>query len=167
MLAQREQPNHRFDPPPAATPFVACAARPGASARSGRGDSASLVALAGGALDARFRSWRGASGQRYTFSVYGRRSCPAYENAVAMVARIEPDGARRIIFIGDTGCFPDILFAEAANHIPADGEVEFHVHLLATSRAGRAAVIADLSQVSQLKDRPQPSRSPSISRNDF
>jgi hypothetical protein len=140
MLALREQPAHRRERPA----MNVRPADPSAVARDG--ESTPLLALAGGALDGRFRSWRGASGQRYIFSVYDRQSCPAYEHAVTMIATVEPDGERRIIFVGDTGCFPDILLANAARKSPADREIEFHVHLLATSRAQRSAVVADLVQ---------------------
>ena len=112
----------------------------------GEGASAPLRALAGEALAARFRSWRGASGRRTIFSVFDRQSCPAYEHVVAIIAALDPDGERRIMFIGDTGCFPDLALAKAASEIPAASDIEFHFHLLATSRVERAAMIADLAQ---------------------
>jgi hypothetical protein len=111
--------------------------------------SAPLRALAGEALAARFRSWRGVSGRRYIFSVFDRQSCPAYEHVVAMIVARDPDGERRIMFIDDTGSFPDLALAKAMMGIPAEPEVEFHVHLLATSRPERAAMIADLTQASR------------------
>jgi hypothetical protein len=110
------------------------------------GASAPLRALAGEALAARFRSWRGASGRRYIFSIFDRQSCPAYEHVVAMIVTRDPDGERRIMFIGDTGCFPELALARAAKEIPVAGEIEFHLHMLATSRAERNAMIADLAQ---------------------
>jgi hypothetical protein len=108
--------------------------------------SAPLRSLAGGALDARFRSWRGASGRRYVFSVYNQDCYPAFEHAVAMIASVGRDGERRALCVEDTGSFPDISLAKAAARIPDGEEFEFHVHLLATSRIERAAVVADLSQ---------------------
>jgi hypothetical protein len=108
--------------------------------------SAPLRALAGNALGARFRSWRGASGRRYIFSIFDRQSCPAYEHVVAMIVAVDPDGERRVLFIDDTGCFPDLALTTALKGMLADREVEFHVHLLATSRAERTAMIADLIQ---------------------
>jgi hypothetical protein len=110
------------------------------------GASAPHRALAGEALAARFRSWRGASGRRYIFSIFDRQSCPAYEHVVAMIVTRDPDGERRIMFIGDTGCFPELALARAAKEIPVAGEIEFHLHMLATSRAERNAMIADLAQ---------------------
>jgi len=109
-------------------------------------ESAPLSVLAGDALDGRFRCWRGMSGLGYTFSVYEVASCPAYEHAVMMGVVVAPDGARRIVSIGDTGCFPDLFLANAAASRAPDGRTEFHIHLLARSRAERLAVIADLRQ---------------------
>jgi hypothetical protein len=108
--------------------------------------SAPLRALAGGALGARFRSWRGASGRRYVFSVYDQHSCPTFEHAVALIATVGRSGERRAIAVEDTGCFPDISLAKAAARIPSGDACEVHIHLLATSRTERAALIADLSQ---------------------
>jgi hypothetical protein len=116
------------------------------SAPFNAGASAPLRALAGEALAARFRFWRGASGRRAIFSIFDRQSCPAYEHVVAMIVARDPDGERRIMFIGDTGCFPELALARAAKEIPVASEIEFHFHLLATSRAERNAMIADLAQ---------------------
>jgi hypothetical protein len=116
------------------------------SAPFNAGASAPLRALAGEALAARFRFWRGASGRRAIFSIFDRQSCPAYEHVVAMIVARDPDGERRIMFIGDTGCFPELALARAMKEIPVASEIEFHFHLLATSRAERNAMIADLAQ---------------------
>jgi hypothetical protein len=146
MLALQEQLSHPRGRSAFEVQQVGWARRPaGSTASPNEHASAPLRALAGNALSARFRSWRGASGRRYIFSTFDRQSCPAYEHVVAMIAAVDPDGERRIIFIGDTGCFPDLALATAVKGIPADREIEFHVHLLATSRAERAAMIADLT----------------------
>jgi hypothetical protein len=128
MLALDEHPAFRCD---------------GSAATFPPGDSAPLSALAGSPLGGRFRSWRGRSGRRYTFSVYDPLSCPAYEQAVLIVAATGGDGERRIVLIGETGCFPDVALAKAARLQASYREIEFHVHLLARSRAERAVVIAD------------------------
>jgi hypothetical protein len=112
-----------------------------------RADSAPLSALAGDALDSRFRSWRGRSGRRYVFSVYDRLSCPAYEDAVMMVIAAAPEDQQRIVAISLTGCFPGIDLAAAGRLHAADSRIEFHIHLLARSRADRLAVIADLAHL--------------------
>jgi hypothetical protein len=147
MLALQEQLSHPCGQSTFETKRVGWTQRPAgsSSASSSEGASAPLRALAGNALDARFRSWRGASGRRYIFSIFDRQSCPAYEHVVAMIAAVDPDGERRIIFIDDTGCFPDLALATALKGTPVVREIEFHVHLLATSRAERTAMIADLT----------------------
>jgi hypothetical protein len=109
-------------------------------------DNRELSALAGDSLAGRFRHWRGASGRRYIFSVYDPDSCPAYDGVVLIGAAIDENNARRIIFVADTGILPDVVLARAREKAAAcDCAVEFHVHLLASSRRERAAAIADLS----------------------
>lgn len=107
--------------------------------------NAELAALAGEALAGRFRHWRGLSGRRYVFSVYDPASCPAYGDAVLIVATVDASGERRIVSIADTGALPEIAVA-GARRIAAslEARVECHVHLLAASRFGREAAIADL-----------------------
>ena len=108
------------------------------------GDSA-LLALSGESLSGRFRHWRGASGQRYIFSVYDPSSCPAYEHVVLILVAVDRD-ARHIIFAADTGALPDLALQRAREMIATlDCAVEFHVHLLASSRAERMATIDDLA----------------------
>ncbi|HEV3045639.1 MAG TPA: hypothetical protein VGY52_17380 [Roseiarcus sp.] len=109
-------------------------------------DNRELSALAGDSLAGRFRHWRGSSGRRYIFSVYDPDSCPAYDGVVLIGAAIDENNARRIIFVADTGILPDVALARAREKAAAcDCAVEFHVHLLASSRRERAAAIADLS----------------------
>jgi hypothetical protein len=108
-------------------------------------DNRELSVLAGDPLAGRFRHWRGLSGRRYIFSVYDQASCPAYDDVVLIVAVVEADEARRIVFIADTGVLPELTIA-SARKVAGDvaGDVEFHVHLLAGSRWERAAAIEDL-----------------------
>jgi hypothetical protein len=109
-------------------------------------DNRELSALAGDSLAGRFRHWRGSSGRRYIFSVYDPDSCPAYDGVVLIGAAIDENNERRIIFVADTGILPDVALARAREKAAAcDCAVEFHVHLLASSRRERAAAIADLS----------------------
>jgi hypothetical protein len=144
MLALKEQAEHRCD-----RAHLGIADEDGATLRPsspscGLPDSAPLLALAEGTLSARFRSWRGASGRRYVFSVYDRHSCPAYSDAVLVVASALTDGDRKIAFVADTGCFPDIVIANAAAKF--EDALEFHIHLLANAPDERRALIADISQ---------------------
>ena len=96
MLSLQEQPVYRYDQP-ATTDLRTDWAPPPTepSAPFEEGVSAPLRALAGDALDVCFRAWRGASGQRYIFSVYDRATCATYEHAVAMIVAIGADGERR------------------------------------------------------------------------
>lgn len=109
-------------------------------------DCVALSALGAEALSGRFKSWRGASGRRYIFSVYDWRCCPAYCDAVFLAIAVGRDGQRRILAIADTGAFPEPVVANAAARFAhAGGRVEFHVHLLAASPANRRETIADLA----------------------
>ena len=93
-------------------------------------------------LFARFRHWRGRSGRAYVFSVYAPQDCPAYENAVLMIA------ARRggLLACVDLGPLPEAALSQWRGHY-ADrlDEVEFQIHVLSDRAAERAALIADLS----------------------
>jgi hypothetical protein len=128
---------------------VDCGATPpsklGASAWLSLADNRELSVLAGDSLAGRFRHWRGASGRRYIFSVYDQASCPAYDDAILIVATIDARGERRIVFIADTGVLPELALTQASRMTAAlESPVEFHVHLLAVSRAERMATINDL-----------------------
>jgi hypothetical protein len=115
----------------------------GAPARLAAGQA--LTSLANETLADRFRHWRGASGRRYIFSLYEPESCPAYDDAVLMVVLKAADGVRRIAAICDTGNLPDLALSRACEAAAAPAETaECHIHLLAGSRAERAAVIEDL-----------------------
>jgi hypothetical protein len=148
MLALQEHAAHYYDP---ACEDIQRAGRTVTASRSSspsqERDSEPLLTLAGDALGTRYRCWRGASGRRYVFSAYSRQACPAYSHVVMLVAAVQRDGARNVHFVVDTGSFPDIALAKASTEWAKAGrEIEFHVHLLATSLAERRAVIADLSQ---------------------
>jgi hypothetical protein len=143
MLALQDRAAHRRD----RKEVEGWAAPPGPPLHFREGeDSAPLLALADEALAARFRSWRGASGRRYVFSVYEPFACPAYSHAVVIVAAVDAAGDRTALFVADTGCFPEIVLANAATKwTRGDLRIEFHVHLLANSATAREALIADLS----------------------
>ena len=148
MLALQDRAVNRRDRMRADSgPLGWAAPPPGSSHHFREGDDcAALSALDGEPLGARFRSWRGASGRRYVFSIYGPHCCPAYSHAVRISAAATAAGDRTALFIADTGCFPEIAFAKAAaNWTGAAAAIEFHVHLLAKSPAERRALIADLS----------------------
>jgi hypothetical protein len=121
-----------------------------------------LASLADEKLAGRFRHWRGASGRRYIFSLYEPESCPAYDDAVLIVAAKCPGGLRRIVTICDTGALPELALARAREAAATlDESVECHIHLLAASRDERAAAIEDLRPAdgdgaAQIKPTPLP-----------
>ena len=119
-------------------------------------ESAPLSVLTGDGLGARFRFWRGASGRRFMFSVYSSDACPAYDCAVLVGAAVQADGARRILFIADTGAFPEPVLERARAALAgARAKVELHVHLLAESPGDRAALIGDLAPESEFAASPR------------
>ena len=142
MLASIEQstPGRAFNLPRSS------ASRERTAWRSASPQSASLAALAGEGLGGRFRSWRGASGRRFMFSVYSSAACPAYDHAVLIGAGVAADGERHVLFIADTGAFPEPVLERARAMLArADQRTELHVHVLAQSPGERAALIEDLS----------------------
>jgi hypothetical protein len=148
MLALQDRAANRRDRTVTQGQPLGWAARPPASVSHFQegDDSAPLLALAGDALEARFRSWRGTSGRRYVFSLYRPHNCPAYSHAVMIVATVNAAGERTAVFIADTSCFPEIVLANAAEKwMKVEAGIEFHIHLLANSTAERRALIADLS----------------------
>lgn len=111
-----------------------------------------LAALAGSDLVARFRHWRGASGQRYLFSVFAVANedalaqCPPYENAVMLAVARARDGSSRIVWAGQTGALPDLVFdGPLLQDAVAAGANELHMHLLAKDQPARDAIVADIA----------------------
>jgi hypothetical protein len=109
------------------------------------GESKPLSALAGSPLAGRYSQWLGASGRRYLFSVYDPSACPAYCDAILVLAKVDEHGRRTILAIEDTGDFADPAVSRAmqtAAH--CDEAVEVHLHLLASTRPARRDAITDL-----------------------
>jgi hypothetical protein len=126
---------------PPAPPWVA----PWGEGRDHRGGGA-LAALAGMPFSARFCSWTGISGRRYVFSVYPASTCPAFCYAVLLAAVRDGPGRLRAVTARDTGAFPEPVIARAQREFRNFGPgLEFHLHLLPSSPADRAATIADLA----------------------
>lgn len=106
----------------------------------------SLAALEGMPISSRFCSWLGLSGQRYVFSVYPASECPAFRDAVLLTVVRDMTGQRRVVSVCETGPFPEPVVKKAQRDRRAFGPgLEFHLHLLATSPAERAATVADLA----------------------
>jgi hypothetical protein len=116
------------------------------SNRQGDRRGSSLAALDGMPISSRFCSWVGLSGQRYVFSVYPPSECPAFRDAILLVAIRDMTGQRRVISVRETGPFPEPVVEKAQRELRAFGPgLEFHLHLLATSPAERAVTVADLA----------------------
>jgi hypothetical protein len=105
-----------------------------------------LAALAGTPFAQRFCSWTGLSGRKYVFSVYPASDCPAFCNAVLLAAVRDDAGRLRVVSVRETGAFPEPVVARAERELRAFGtSLEFHLHLLASSPAERAAAVTDLA----------------------
>jgi hypothetical protein len=105
-----------------------------------------LAALAGMPFATRFSSWTGLSGRRYVFSVYPASACPAFCHAVLLAALRDGPGRPRVVAARLTGHFPEPVVARAQREFGGFGpDLEFHLHLLPSSPADRAAAIADLA----------------------
>jgi hypothetical protein len=106
----------------------------------------SLASLAGMPISSRFCSWIGLSGRRYIFSVYPATDCPAFRDAILLATVRDMTGQRRVVSVCETGAFPEPVVARTQRELRAFGPgVEFHLHLLTTSTAERAATVADLA----------------------
>jgi hypothetical protein len=107
---------------------------------------APLVALAGGALAARFVRWRGATGKYYICSVFSDRSSganvlPHYTDAV-VIAVSRRGGISRIDFVTESSDSPELFWSTMQNCRTID---EFHLHLLAQTPSQRRSACADLA----------------------
>lgn len=145
MLAYSEVAPHRVGADPSVLD-VRSGARfaPGFAEHEQRSES--LDALDGEVLADRFRSWVGASGRRYIFSVFDPADCPAYCGAVLIGALVEGNGERRAIHCVDTGEFPEPALSSMMRACSAANQrLEFHLHLLANTASERRAVLEDLN----------------------
>jgi len=92
-----------------------------------------------------FRLWCGSSRQRYVFSVYAAQDCPAYENAVAILALVAETGQRQALGCIDTGAIPELAMSALMRSAKGEsGRLEIHVHLCARSQAARHDLMRDL-----------------------
>lgn len=111
-----------------------------------------LLAIADTAIAARFQCWRGASGRRYTVSVFPYdadapdRGLPDFDGCVVIPVRRHPAGhdgeARSAVGVVRIEGLSDARSLRAAG--AAAGVGEWHVHLLAEDAASREAAAADL-----------------------
>ena len=108
-----------------------------------RHSSRPLDALRATVLENLFRSWRGRSGRRYIFSVHPVDDEAAFDCGRAVVAAVRPTPVgSEIAFVFQPGAGERFsLWARRARQCGANA---FHVHLLAETPEGRAAVATDL-----------------------
>lgn len=100
-------------------------------------DGLALVAREGD-FEARYRVWRGRSGQRYLVTVMPLSEAMRVEDAVVLLVATRLDGERSIIWAGESGQpMPGL-------EIGPDVMLEAHVHLLAASASLRAETVLDL-----------------------
>jgi hypothetical protein len=91
----------------------------------------------------KYRHRRGRSGRSYVFSVYTPDACPAYEDAVLIVA----DARDRALLCVDMGGQPEARMSELRARFRERIEaVEFQVHVLAERPSDRATLIEDISR---------------------
>jgi hypothetical protein len=110
--------------------------------------SQSLSALAGSVLADRFHAWPGASGRRYTVSVYAVDrdaediGLPEFDGFV-LIPVVRDGFARRPLAVVAVERDADrrVTIAEAL----VQGVDEWHVHLLAGTRDMRRAIVADVA----------------------
>lgn len=96
-------------------------------------------------LAARFRFWRGASGERYLHTVYGLLDCPPLPRANYVLVRRERNGTSRVLRIGHTSHDADTLNLADIRHRAARlGATEVHVHFLAAGERARRVIEFDL-----------------------
>jgi hypothetical protein len=99
-------------------------------------------------LRRKYRSWRGRSGRTYMFSVYSPFNCPAYEEAVLIVASRGADTCGGALAWRDLGRLAEAELSEVRRRF-ADRlhAVEFHIHVLTDRYGDRRRLIEDVMYV--------------------
>jgi hypothetical protein len=89
----------------------------------------------------KYRHWRGRSGRSYAFSVYAAEDCPAYENAVLILA----NSAGRIVACVDLGASPAARLIELRRQYRDRlAALDFQIHVLAERPGDRLSLIDDI-----------------------
>ena len=74
------------------------------------------------------------------------RGVPGVSRRHLLAAVRDMTGQSRVVSVRETGAFPEPVVAKAQRELRAFGPgLEFHLHLLTTSPAERAATVADLA----------------------
>jgi hypothetical protein len=91
------------------------------------------------------RQWRGASGRRYTHSVYSLIECPPLPKAVFLLVRRDADGMRTVLHVGMAASDADSLnLAQVRQRGAQLGANEVHVYLQRRTDAARSLAAIDL-----------------------
>ena len=113
------------------------------------GAGRAMRSIADTAIASRFQSWLGASGRRYTVSVFPfdvrspDRGLPDFDGCVVIPVCGDAHrggGSRSVLGVFAIEGFRDARALRAA----AGAVAEWHVHLLAEDRAAREAAVSDL-----------------------
>ncbi len=98
-------------------------------------------------LESLFEAWLGASGRRYVCSVYSVDAPPSFDCGRAIVAAVRKNAeGASIAFVFQPGETAEEGEMRAwAQKAKTCGANEWHVHLLAGSRAERDAAVRDLA----------------------
>lgn len=124
-------------------PGFACSA----AAAWPRKSSAPLAALSGNPLAGRFHNWRGASGRRYICTIFADRAQTGdFADALILNVRRDADGGRSLLGIAGSDA---TLAKGVCSQGPAACANEWHVHLMAATRAAREEAMADLQQAAE------------------
>lgn len=101
---------------------------------------------ANGASAHDFTFWRGASGARYVHTIYPLIACPELPSAnIVLVRRLASGGMDLVRVCRVENDTMSLNLAEIRRLATQVGANEVHVHLLAHSAAGRAAIELDIS----------------------
>jgi len=91
------------------------------------------------------RQWRGASGRRYTHSVYSLIECPPLPKSVFLLVRRDADGLRTVLHVGAAASDAGSLnLAQVRQRGAQLGANEVHVHLQPRSDTARSLAAMDL-----------------------
>ena len=99
------------------------------------------------------KSWRGASGQNWTYVVFTLIGCPAFESANFILIKRTAEGRRKVLRIGRTETSSASLnLARIRRDGATLGANEVHVYAQAESDQQRAAIDFDLAAVDECVD---------------
>ena len=94
-----------------------------------------------------FHYWLGRSGTRYLHTVFAIDDCPEFEHALFIAVKRDASGYRQAVATGTMGTAPQlVLRGRAIADARRRGANEIHLHLMATTRDDRRAVLDDITR---------------------